>query len=141
MRKVTKAKLYVGVSGMIMISGIAARTMSLFWFIILIISILLIVVVIPWCRQHENMWLFVLTAIGSVPINSSLTRCIIDTGIFETGFPILGLVVTSIEIYLFLLGIEEIVIGVLGRMIWRKQKNIDEISDIVKDENGSEWQK
>lgn len=32
----------------------------------------------------------------------------------------------------------KIVIGVLGRMIWRKQKTIDEISGIVKDENGSE---
>ena len=73
------------------------------------------------------MWLFVLTAIGSVPINISLTRYIIDIGIFETGFPILGLVVTSIEIYLLLLGLEEIIIGVLGRMIWKKQKAMDEV--------------
>lgn len=127
MKKVNRAKLYLGVSNMLMISGIAARTMSLFWFVVLIVSILFIVAVVPWCRLHENMWLFVLTAIGSVPINITLTRYIIDMGILETGFPVLGVLVTSLEIYLLLLGIEEIIIGVLGRMIWKRQKTMDEV--------------
>lgn len=127
MRKIHGTKLYLGLSNMMMISGIAARTMSLFWFVVLIVSVLFIVEVVPWCRQYENMWLFVLTAIGSVPINISMTRYIIDWGIFETGFPIFGVVVTSIEIYLLILGIEEIVIGVLGRIIWKKQKTMDEV--------------
>lgn len=127
MKKINRAKLYLGVSNMLMISGIAARTMSLFWLVVLIVSLLFIVAVIPWCRQHENMWLFVLTAIGSVPINITLTRYVIDMGILETGFPVLGVLVTSLEIYLFLLGIEEIIIGVLGRMIWKRQKTMDEV--------------
>ena len=127
MKKVNRAKLYLGVSNMLMISGIAARTMSLFWIVVLIVSLLFIVAVIPWCRQHENMWLFVLTAIGSVPINITLTRYVIDMGILETGFPVLGVLVTSLEIYLFLLGIEEIIIRVLGRMIWKRQKTMDEV--------------
>lgn len=127
MKKVNRAKLYLGVSNMLMISGIAARTMSLFWLLALIVSVLFIVAVIPWCRQHENMWLFVLTAIGSVPINITLTRYIIDMDIFETGFPVLGVLVTSLEVYLLLLGIEEIIIGVLGRMIWKRQKTMDEV--------------
>lgn len=127
MKKVNRAKLYLGVSNMLMISRIAARTMSLFWFVVLIVSVLFIVAVVPWCRQHENMWLFVLTAIGSVPINITLTRYIIDMGILETGFPVLGVLVTSLEIYLLLLGIEEIIIGVLGRMIWKRQKTMDEV--------------
>lgn len=127
MKKVNRAKLYLGVSNMLMISGIAARTMSLFWLVVLIVSLLFIVAVIPWCRQHENMWLFVLTAIGSVPINITLTRYVIDMGILETGFPVLGVLVTSLEIYLILLGIEEIIIGVLGRMIWKRQKTMDEV--------------
>ena len=127
MRKINGMKLYLGISNMLMISGIAARTMSAFWFAVLIVSALFIVGAVPWRRQHENMWLFVLTAIGSVPINISLTRYIIDLGIFETGFPVLGVVVTSVEIYLLLLGIEEIIIGVLGRMIWKKQKTMDEV--------------
>ena len=127
MRKVNGAKLYMGVSNMLMISEVAAKTMSLFWSVVLILSVLFIVGVVPGCRQHENMWLFVLTAIGSMPINISLTQYIIDFGIFETGFPVLGIVVTSVEIYLLLLGVEEIVIGVLGRMIWKKQKAIEEV--------------
>lgn len=127
MRKVNGAKLYMGVSNMLMISEVAAKTMSLFWSVVWILSVLFIVGVVPGCRQHENMWLFVLTAIGSMPINISLTHYIIDFGIFETGFPVLGIVVTSVEIYLLLLGVEEIVIGVLGRMIWKKQKAIEEV--------------
>lgn len=127
MKKVNRAKLYLGVSNMLMISRIAARTMSLFWLVVLIVSILFIVAVVPWCRQHENMWLFVLTAIGSVPINITLTRYIIDMGILENGFPVLGVLVTSLEIYLLLLGIEEIIIGVLGRIIWKRQKTMDEV--------------
>ena len=112
---------------MLMISGVAARTMSLFWFVVLIAAVLFIVGVVPWCRQHENMWLFVLTAIGSVPINITLTHYILDIGIFETDFPVLGVFITSLEIYLLLLGIEEIIIGVLGRMIWKRQKTMDEV--------------
>lgn len=127
MKKINRMKLYIGISNMLMISVVAARTMSLFWFIILIVSVFLIVVVVPWCRHHENMWLFVLTAIGSVPINLSLTHCIIDSSILKNSFPVLVRVVTSVEIYLLLLGIEEIVIGVLGRIIWKKQKAMDKI--------------
>lgn len=127
MRKINRAKLYLGVSNMLMISGTAARTMSLHWFILSIMSVLFIVAVVPWCRQHENMWLFVLTAIASVPINITLTRYTIDIGIFETGFPFLGKLITSLEIFLLLLGIEEIIVGVLGRMIWKRQKNMDEV--------------
>ena len=127
MRKVNGVKLYIGVGIMLMISVIAARTMSLFWFVVLITSVLFIVGGVSWCKEHENIWLFLLTAIGSVPINISLTRNIIVLGIFETGFPILGTVVTSIEIYLLLLGLEEIIIGVLGRMIWKKQKAMAEV--------------
>ncbi|MGN0370104.1 MAG: hypothetical protein ACI4EW_06115 [Butyrivibrio sp.] len=127
MRKVNRIKLYLGVSNMLMISGIVAKTMSLFWLIILIVSVLFIVAVVPWCRQHENMWLFVLTAIGSVPINITLTHYILDIGIFETDFPVVGVLITSLEIYLLLLGIEEIIIGVLGRMIWKRQKTMDEV--------------
>ena len=112
---------------MLMISGIAARTLSLFWFAVLILSVLFIVAVVPCCRQHENLWLFVLTAIGSVPINIILTQYITDLGILETGFPVIGVVVTSVEIYLLLLGIEEIIVGVLGRMIWKRQKRVDEV--------------
>lgn len=127
MRKVNRIKLYLGVSNMLMISGIVAKTMSLFWLIILIVSVLFIVAVVPWCRQYENMWLFVLTAIGSVPINITLTHYILDIGIFETDFPVVGVLITSLEIYLLLLGIEEIIIGVLGRMIWKRQKTMDEV--------------
>lgn len=127
MKKINRMKLYIGISNMLMISVVAARTMTLFWFIILIVSVFLIVVVVPLCRHHENMWLFVLTAIGSVPINLSLTHCIIDSGILKNRFPVLVRVVTSVEIYLLLLGIEEIVIGVFGRMIWKKQKAMNKI--------------
>ena len=127
MRRINRIKLYLGVSNMLMISGIAARTLSLFWFAVLILSVLFIVAVVPCCRQHENLWLFVLTAIGSVPINIILTQYITDLGILETGFPVIGVVVTSVEIYLLLLGIEEIIVGVLGRMIWKRQKRVDEV--------------
>ena len=48
MRKVNGAKMYIGVSNMLMISGVAARTMSLFWFVVLIVSVLFIVGVVPW---------------------------------------------------------------------------------------------
>ena len=112
---------------MLMISGMAAQTMSLFWVGVLIGAVFFIVGGVPWCRQHENMWLFVLTAIGSVPINITLTHDIIDMGILETGFPIFGVVVTSVEVYLLLLGMQELAIGVLGRMLWKKQRTMDEV--------------
>lgn len=127
MKKVNNAKLIIGVSSVLLLSGVVAKTMSLFWIAIWIIAMMVMVGTVPYCRWYESMWLFVLTAIGSVPINIVLTCKVIDSGLFDGSFTLLGNIVAWVEIYFLLLAIEEIGIGILGRIFWKKQKMMHEV--------------
>lgn len=126
MKRINRMKLYIGVSNILMISETVDRTLSLMWLIIGVITILFVVGIVPDCRKYENIWLFILTAIGTIPINISITRRMISLGLFDSGIPVVGVVIASIEIYLLLLTIEELFIGVIGRVIWKQQKCLDE---------------
>ena len=127
MKLVNNIKLILGLSSVLLLSCVAAKTLSFFWIAMWIIAMMIVVGTVSYCRWYESMWLFVLTAVGSVPINIVLVCNIVDSGIFDSGFALLGNIVTWIEVYLLLLAIEEITIGILGRIFWKKQKMIHEV--------------
>ena len=92
--------------------------------IISVVLLFMIVKVLPMCRGYESLWLFVLTVIGSIPINARLVVETLDMGLFYSGVPVIVAVMTAVEFYLCALAVEEIVIGVLGRILWKKQRNL-----------------
>lgn len=73
------------------------------------------------CRRHENLWLFVLVGISTIPAN-------IEISIYACGYfsylwgeaPVLRIIYFPLA-YAILLCIEEILLGIIGRFIWKNQ--------------------
>lgn len=85
-----------------------------------IVIMFVVVAVTPICRRYESIWIFLLTLVLTVPVNIGITKSVIEMGILELEFP-LGRLINVIEIYLPLLAMEELMLGILGRMIWPRQ--------------------
>ena len=77
----------------------------------------------PWARNRENVWLFLLTAVSGIPINIMLIRRLLGLPVFESCFFLLT-VFRGAALYIMLLSAEELMLGVITRMIWKKQYKI-----------------
>lgn len=99
-----------------------------FWLVVVtVITIFVMVAVLPFCRKRENLWLFVLVAVCAIPINIFLL----------TEYPIWTYLVYSdsgkgvlyhlafLGSMLVAVGVEEVVISVVGRKLWRRQVNFN----------------
>lgn len=122
MKKAKNLILYIGIIALVVIAKIAAYKLSGFWIGMNIVSVFVVTAIVPHCRQHENMWLLIFTTIASIPINVLVTKEFYFA--FDSGVPIIGTICSVIQVYLILWTIEQLVIGLVGRFIWRKQKNI-----------------
>lgn len=107
----------------IAISIISAHYKLLWLIPVVIISMFVFVGTMPFCRKRENLWMFVLTAFCSIPVNwFLLTNFEIWKNVLYSGGEnrILTKIVI-VEYMMVLTGVEEIILGLLTRMLWRKQ--------------------
>lgn len=107
----------------IAISIISAHYKLLWLIPVVIISMFVFVGTMPFCRKRENLWMFVLTAFCSMPVNwFFLTNFEIWKNVLYSGEgnSILTLIVI-IEYAMVLTGVEEIILGLVTRFLWRKQ--------------------
>lgn len=87
------------------------------------IALLISVALTPWARKRENIWMFLLVAVSGVPVNIIVTRWLLGLSFFETHFFVLAFS-RSVALYLMLLSMEELILGVVTRMIWKNQYKI-----------------
>lgn len=86
--------------------------------------IFLLVSVVPFCARRENLYVFILTAFVSIPANYFLlTEYAFWMNIFGANRGLLY-VLCMIEQILVLSSIEEIIMGFLARILWKKQYRI-----------------
>lgn len=104
-------------------SLISAHIRSLWLAAATIILVFILVGVLPFCHRRENLWLFVMTAIVSVPINWFLLREYELWMLFSPAKNTSGWVyyMSLAEYVLVLSSFEEILSGMIGRIIWPKQ--------------------
>ena len=88
---------------------------SVIGYIIIPLLLLLFVTIMPVCRKRENLWMFFLVAVCSVPINLSL----ISRYVFIEG-KLMRLILHPIAFFLFLC-VEEVIMGYITRTIWKRQ--------------------
>lgn len=119
-----KVALFMGVMGILMaLAVLFAWRGSLPCLIADIVLLFFAVCFLPCCRGHENIWMFVLVAWTGIPINVKLVRMI--TGVLQMDEGMFPLVLLrEILLYIIVFCIEELVLGVLTRLIWRRQKRI-----------------
>lgn len=87
------------------------------------IALLISVALTPWARKRENIWMFLLVAVSGVPVNIIVVRWLLGLSFFETHFFVLAFF-RSVALYLMLLSMEELILGVVTRMIWKNQYKI-----------------
>ena len=89
-----------------------------------VVAHFIIIGVVPTCKGRETVWMFTVVAFSSVPINIYILLLMNKLGVLFGSMPILG-VLRCILYYAVLLSVEEIVMGVVTRLIWRKQYKVE----------------
>ncbi len=100
---------------------------------IIIVLMFVLVAVVPFTRKHESLWLFLICAVSSIPLNLFFLREYTGWKYFLCVNPNVKLfsVLATIEAMLILTSVEEVIVGFIGRLIWRRQYklSIPEISE------------
>ena len=74
------------------------------------------------CRKHESIWLFILAGLSSIPMNVEISL-FASTGLSNIlEFNIICVLILFIFLFAAVFSLLEIIIGVIGRVIWRDQK-------------------
>lgn len=106
----------------VVISFASARCRLLWLIPVAVIMMFVLVAALPFCRKHENLWVFVLTAVSSLPVNwLLLTKFDSWTDYLYSGGGAISEKMVIIEYMMILMGVEEIILGLITRLIWRKQ--------------------
>ena len=59
-----------GLTVLPIVISIASAHYKMLWLIpVAVLSMFVLVGTLPFCRKHENLWMFVLTAFCSIPVN------------------------------------------------------------------------
>ena len=86
-------------------------------------AIIAVIAVMPVYRRRESLWIFVITAAASVPVNIRLSILLDKWDILDMGIPFSEYIV-ALFLCMMLFSVEEIILGVAGRLIWRRQYKI-----------------
>lgn len=91
-------------------------------YILLFLSHFLLLWLVPLFKGRENLWMFVTVALSSVPVNVNLLISLAGFGgVFLPSFFPFALL-RAVLIFCVLFGVEEIIMGILARLIWARQK-------------------
>lgn len=108
----------------IVLSWITVVEKSVFIFIIFILAHFIIMRVIPGFKRRENVWMFILVAVTSIPINIFILMQLSRVEMLFNSLFVLG-VLRCVLYYCVLFSIEEIVMGILTRLLWKRQYKIN----------------
>ena len=106
-----------------MLTSILSVYYNALWLIpVVVILIFMLIGTMPICRKNENLWMFVLTGFCSIPINVFLlTKFNVLMDYLYNGSGKVHMIVLIIGYTIVLAGMEELVLGLLTRVLWKKQ--------------------
>lgn len=106
-----------------MLTSILSVYYNALWLIpVVVILIFMLIGTMPICRKNENLWMFVLTGFCSIPINVFLlTKFNVWMDYLYNGSGKVHMIVLIIGYTIVLTGMEELVLGLLTRVLWKKQ--------------------
>lgn len=91
-----------------------------------VLSLFLLVSILPVCKKRENLWMFIFSGISLFPANIRSALLLFDRLKDEIYMDSDFLKVTAV---LFLLHIffciEQLALGILTRLVWRKQYKVE----------------
>lgn len=117
----------INISGVLIVVPVFMALGSVYfksiWLVVAtVFSIFITVAVLPFCHKRENLWLFILYGICAIPINIFFLMkypelkdliCNLDTDITDC--------LSLLQFILIATGVEEVVISLIGRKLWKRQ--------------------
>lgn len=105
------------------ISVVTSMWGSLICAITFVLSVFLVIPLVLEFRHRENLGMCFVIAISSIPINTTVSYKIIK--LLSWGSLTISSVLYGILAYFILLCVEEVIFGVITRLIWRKKHRFD----------------
>ena len=92
---------------------------SWIYLLLCVISMFAVVAVLPLCRRRESLYMFSLVGFAGFPVNLRLALWLVIDGFFGENLFTKGLWCFFLCCVFF--SVEEIVFGIITRMIWKRQ--------------------
>jgi len=93
---------------------------SVILFALLVVIHFIILRIVPAFKGRENLWMFIFVAISSIPLNIYILTLVNEWELLFGTIFVLG-ILRCILYYAILFSVEEIIMGVITRLIWRRQ--------------------
>ncbi len=107
--------LYISAAILMPMAVILATThRSVVYYLLFAVSLLCFVKIVPFARSRENLWMFFLVFVFSIPVNVSIVRTLPIGVLFYDVFRVC-------LVYVVLITVEEIVMGYITRVLWPRQ--------------------
>lgn len=108
-----------------LLAVIAAYYKSVWLVAVTVITMFIMVAVLSFTHKRENLWLFILCGICSIPINIFLVNEFLPWKkyIFHS-YHGLSNILLMVGLTLICRSIEEILVAFVGRIIWKKQYDL-----------------
>lgn len=89
-----------------------------------VLSLFLIIGIVPIYRKRENLYMFILVAVSGLPINIFLSFWLVMyEELISSGF-LIGDIIWCALLCCVFFSVEEIVFGVITRLIWKRQYRV-----------------
>lgn len=92
--------------------------------VLMIISPFVIVGTVPIFKKTQNIWMFLIVSVTVIPVNSYMICAIFSLGSLED-YNLFNKILYGAMLYCFFFSVEEILFGVITRLIWRNQYKIN----------------
>ena len=102
------------------LSALMVVKQSVALFLAYILVHFLILKIVPVFRHRENIGMFILLIFSTIPVNLFIV-CMLGSMDDLCGILLFSRIFRCIIYYMMLLSVEEVVMGVITRCIWRKQ--------------------
>lgn len=101
-------------------SILASVKTSLLFLALAIVCLFLAVWLLPYVKGHESIWMFILSGVCLIPINIKTITLLLSSFVFEDDTFVLQLLKGLLLIFI-LFSTEEIILGTITRLIWKRQ--------------------
>lgn len=92
--------------------------------VLMIISPFVIVGTVPIFKKKQNIWMFLIVSVTVIPVNSYMICAIFSLGSLED-YNLFNKILYGAMLYCVFFSVEEILFGVITRLIWRNQYKIN----------------
>lgn len=107
----------------VMLSMVFLVNRSWLFLLISILSLFFIVGFVPLFKRRESLYMFILVGAAGLPINIRLSYWLVSEEFISSGF-LLGNILWVALLCCVFFSVEEIVFGIVTRLIWKKQYKI-----------------